>query len=242
MKCAQNILLTTSLLVLVTSMPSSAATRGCSFKKSVQLYGLAFDISSRPALGCAVQVVDISARRGGKTFSRLRTDVDYLAEKVWATDLTGDGKPELVIASRSAESEARGALDVYYLDGNAIRRATVPELSDSSGYRGGDRFHRDGRQIVRTIPVYIDGDTVNNPGGGNRTLRYVFSDGVLSVLAQSENQSADIQSLQLSANEKTIVKSASPKPVVKDITPMETVIEITADTPISTYKTMKFSK
>lgn len=124
MKSAMCIMAVT-LLWFALSMPAAAATRGCSFNKRVQRAGLVFDVVSRPAIGCAVQVIDVSVWRGGKIISRIRSDVDYLAENAWADDLDGDGQPELLIASRSVLNNTGGKLDVYRLDGNIIHRSAT---------------------------------------------------------------------------------------------------------------------
>lgn len=245
MKCKLNLLLTAALLVFAFPMPASAAIRGCSFKKSVQKSGLNFDITSRPAIGCAVQIIEISIGHGGKIFSRYRTDVDYLAENAWAADLNGDGKPELVVASRTVGNEARGALDVYQVDGKTVRRASLPELTDPSGYRGGDRFGLDGRQIVRTVPVYRDGDLAGEPTGGSRVLIYDFNAGRISFREQLDQQPEQFQALNRSAAGQTSVTSEAGKlhrPLIKEIAVTGTVIEIMADAPIGKFRTIKLEK
>lgn len=231
-----------SLLMFAISVPVSAATGGCLFKKSLQKSGVTFDVSSRPAIGCAVQVIHISVRRGGKNFSRLSADVDYQAEDAWAADLSGDGKPELVIASRSAGSEARGVLDVYSLEGNSIRRASVPQLHGQAGYRGGDRFRLDGRQIVRTVPVYHDGDAAGNPTGGSRTLKYEFSDWKISLLENNVTAAQALNDTDIGRAVAKTVPAGALKPVIRDITVTESSIEITGDVPLIKFKTMKLDK
>lgn len=168
------------LLFIFMSHSESAAAGNCSFSKSVQQKGTAFDIISRPANGCAVQIVTVTARRSGKKLATTKADVDYLARSAQLMDLTGAGSPQLTLISRTSDATATEALDVYWLDGNALRRATVPELDDKNGYKGGDRFHLEGRLIIRTIPVYLDGDPAGKPGGGTRTIKYVFRDGTLT--------------------------------------------------------------
>ena len=78
------------------------------------------------------------------------------------------------------------SLDVYWLDGTTLSRTTVPELVEKSRYKGGDRFRLEGRLIVRTIPVYRDGDPVGKPTGGTRTVKYDFKEGAFTLNVQSE--------------------------------------------------------
>lgn len=234
-------ILAATLLMTAISMPVSATTRSCTFKKQLRQAELAFDISSRPAAGCAVQVIDITLRRSGKFVSRYRADVDYLADKAWLADITGDGRPELVIASSSVDNEARGALDVYQIEKNSLRRTALPKLDDSGGYRGGDRFFLDDHQIVRTFPVYLAGDAANKPSGGSRTLKYDLSDGKLALRIKQENQTAVTEPDRGTAT----VREAQGKPagtVISKVAPEGEAIEISADTQVNGYKIMKLEK
>jgi len=230
-----------TLLMSTFSLPATAATRSCTFNKQLRQAELAFDISSRPAAGCAVQVIDVTLRRGGKFLSRIRADVDYLAEKAWLADLSGDGRPELVIASSSVDNQARGALDVYQIEKNSLRRASLPKPDDSGGYRGGDSFFLDDRQIVRTFPVYRDGDAVNKPSGGSQTLKYDFGDGKISLRVKQENQAPATEP----ASGTVAVQEAQGKPagmIISKVTHDGTAIEILADAPVNNFKIMKLEK
>lgn len=234
-----------AFLALAVSMPSSAVASVCSFKKTVHQSGTDFDITSRPAAGCAVQIVDISVRRGGKNFSRFRTDVDYLADQAWAADLDGDGRPELLLASKSTGSEAFGALDVYSLDGNKVRRTSMPQMHDPNGYRGGDRFRLDGRQIIRTVPFYKEGDALGSPSGGNRSFKYDFKDGKILFREQLDELTPVAKTPDEPTSLKPAVKSVpvrSADPGISAVVVTETGIEITSDNPIGKFKTMKLEK
>ena len=180
MKLIRYYFLVVIFLLMLMNHSESAAGSNCSYSKSVHLKGTTFDIISRPADGCAVQIVTVTARRSGKKTAVTKADVDYLARLAQAVDLTGDGLPELALISRAAGDTATEALDVYWLDGKSLRRSIVPELEDKNGYKGGDRFRIEGRQIVRTIPVYRDGDPAGKPTGGTRMLKYDFKDGALT--------------------------------------------------------------
>src|SRR6185369_2200165 len=140
MKGAMMIMLSAGMLMLSAAVPASAVAGGCSFKKTLQQSGYVFDISSRPADGCAVQIIEVVVRRGGKPFANFKTDVDYLAEAAWTADLNGDGKPELAVASRSVKDDGRGTFDVYWLAGNVFQRAALPKNEEGAGYRGQDTF------------------------------------------------------------------------------------------------------
>jgi hypothetical protein len=196
-------ILVVALFGLLQAAPVTAAQQSCSYKKRVLQDGTTFDVSSRPAAGCAIQIVTISAVRKGEKVALFKSDVDYLAHAAQAAYLTGDGKPELIVFSKTPGSSANETLDVYFMKEHAIRRASLPELGDRTGYRGGDNFQIDGRLIVRKVPVYSESDASNKPSGGFRTVKYELKDGRLEELpVQNEALPADIP----------VVKVEEPKP------------------------------
>lgn len=180
------VMLSAGMLMLLGSAPASAVDRGCSFKKTLRQGGYVFDVSSRPADGCAVQIIEVAVRRGDKPFASFKTDVDFLAGSAWTADLDGDGKPELAVASRSVKDNGRGTIDVYWLEGNLLQRAALPKHEEGAGYQGQDSFRLNGSKIVRSFPVYRDNDPDNRPSGGTRTLQYTFRDGRLELDGKSD--------------------------------------------------------
>ncbi len=187
MKLIRYYLFVAIFLLMLMNHSESAAGSNCSYSKSVQQKGTTFDIISRPADGCAVQIVTVTVRRGGKKIAVMKADVDYLARSAQAVDLSGDGHPALALISQTTGETITEALDVYWLDGKTLRRSTVPTLEDKNGYKGGDRFQLEGRQFIRTIPVYRDEDPAGKPTGGTRSLKYDFKDGALTPSVQTEN-------------------------------------------------------
>jgi hypothetical protein len=215
------------LLLIVTTMPA-LATGNCSYAKSVQQKGTVFDISSRPVAGCAVQIISVAVRRGGKKIAAMKADVDYLAQSARAIDLNGDGSPELAIISRTTGGTITESLDVYWLDGTALRRTAMPELEDKSGYRGGDRFSLEDRLIVRTVPVYRDADPAEKPTGGARTLKYDFKDGAATLYVRTENTTSD-------SGAPPQAETKSPAPAAKETAaPVTQEIPATPITPAAT--------
>lgn len=235
-------------LLTAMNQPVSAADGNCSYSKSVQKQGITFDVSSRPVSGCAVQIVTVGVRRGGRKIAGMKADVDYLARSVQAVDLTGDGTPELAVFSRATGGTATEALDIYRLDGAALRRLTVPELDEKSGYRGGDRFRLEDRRIVRTIPVYRDSDPAGKPTGGTRTLKYLFREGAILLYVRTESAANSSDKISLPgaphSAQKPPVESIPAVPAaaglaVTGITAVESGIEIRADGPVGKYTIMK---
>lgn len=240
-----------TLLSIVPANSVSAVDRGCAFKKTVRQSGITFDISSRPAAGCAVQIVTISAIQGGKAVAVIKADVDYLARSAQAADLTEDGKPELIIFSKTAGSFPTETLDVYYFEGKNLRRAAMPELGNKNGYKGGDRFHLEGRQIIRTIPINQSNDPAEKPSEAIRTIKYDFNDGKILL-----NNLTDNPVIATPPPEKTVFTPVLTKlgtgrapaaatasiPEIIEIRMTETGIEIMADRPIEKFKTMRLDK
>lgn len=239
-------------LIVMSSRTVSAAGTTCSFSRSVQKQGVTFDITSRPASGCAVQIITVGARKGGKKLVGVKADVDYQVQSAKPVDLTGDGVPELLVTSRTTGGIVSEALDVYMLDGTSLRRTIVPELDDKSGYRGGDRFHFEERLIVRTIPVYRDGDLDAKPTGGTRSLKYDFRDGAFALYVQTENASnipavfaaqnaTDSAPVPVSPPEAKPAAAATGHAVI-EVVAGDVGIEIKTDGAVPKYRTVRLDK
>lgn len=235
-------------LLMATSQQVTADNGDCSYAKSVRMGKTSFDIRSLPASGCAVQIISVAVRRGGKKISGMKADVDYLVRSAKAVDLTGDGTPELAVFSRTTEGVVSESLDVYWMDGTTLRRATVPELDDKTGYKGGDRFNLNGRLIVRTMPVYRVGDPEGKATGGTRSLKYEFKRGELTPYVQEVKAAPPSDGAKVAA----AAPPVQPLPVEKDpavpaaavyavtgVTAVGAGIEIGGDGPIAKYKVMK---
>ncbi len=234
-------------LLMIMNPLVAAAGSNCSYSASVKQSGMTFAISSRPANGCAVQIITVIVHRGGKKISGVKADVDYLAQSARSIDLTGDGMQELAVFSRTIGEIVTEVLDVYWLDGTTLRRSTVPDLDEKSGYKGGDRFLLEGRLIVRSFPVYGDGDTAGKPTGGTRSLKYEFKKGEFTPSAQTEKGAdSTMQSAPLSASAPSVeVKpavSAVAGAAITGITVSEAGIEIRVNRAEVKYKTIRLNK
>lgn len=235
-------------LLMVMSQPAAAAGSKCTYSKSVQQGGETFDIISRPANGCDVQIVTVTARRGGKMIARMKADVDYLTHSVKAVDLTGDGTPELAVISRAAGDRSTDMLDVYLLGGTSFRRLMAPKLDDITGYKGGDRFQFKDGKIVRSFPVYRDGDPAGKPTGGNVTLKYELKGGSFSLSEQGEKnedqpavQSAPEPAKEVPVETKPEIPAVAAL-AITEIRAVESGIEIKANGALEKYKTILLDK
>lgn len=237
-------------LLLVLCQAALAAEPTCSYSKIVQRGGLVFDVRSRPAGGCGVQIVTVTAMRAGKKVAAMKTDADQVPKSAKAVDLDGDGTPELVLTSLVPGGMAMESLDIYRLDGATLQHSTIPELEDKSGYRGGDRFKIEGHLIVRTFPVYLDGDQDGKPTGGSRSLKYGYKEGALTLSAMTEKSEAPPSSASQNVPDPVKEVSAPPEPVVSataaltitEIIATEAGIAILSNSAITKYKTMRLKK
>ena len=238
------------LLVVLMSQPAAAAATKNSYSKSVQKKGITFETVSRPAGGCDVQIVTVTVRRGGKKVAALKSDVDYRAQSIQAADLTGGITPELAVISRMGGSLATEALDVYWLDGTSLSRATMPEPDEKVGYKGGDRFRLEDRLIVRTIPVYRDGDLDGKPTGGTRSLKYEFRDGVFKLYVLTEQPAEPPRNEASREAPLTVSQVPGVKPAavsssgraVTGVSAVDSGIEIKTDGAVAKFRVVRLDK
>ena len=97
----------------------------------------------------------------------------------WVADLDADGKPEVVIISRSFGTGSYGEARVVTMEGSSLIAVVVPKLSGehARGYEGHDEYRKDGQgRIIRTFPIYADNDPNFRPSGGIRKILYEFRD------------------------------------------------------------------
>ncbi len=242
-------------LMLAAVPQAHASGHGCSFKETLRQSGYQFDVSSRPAAGCAVQVIEVAVRQGGKTLAKLKSDVDFLAETAWATDLDGDSRPELAVASRSVRSGGQGTFDVYWFEGNSLRRATLPVNEEGPGYRGHDKFLVAGHKIERTFPVYRDGDPDGRPSNGSRSILYQYragrivniksdesADMAAPALAPAARESAEASATTSQTEERPTAMAATARPIIQGITSGQAYIDIRANGRITEYKLLTLAR
>lgn len=166
----------------VASVAAAAGENGCGFRKKVGNQKLSYSVVSSKANGCGVQIVAVNAVRNGTAVAQLRSDVDYVAHTALTGDLDDDGLAELVLVSREWGKENDENVDLYCLDGSRLVRSSLPKLSGLDGYRGGDSLWIDGKQLVRSFPLYEQGDQPN----GTRVLKYEMVNHQLQLYVQND--------------------------------------------------------
>lgn len=92
-------------------------------------------------------------------------------------DLEGNGFDEVYIFTTAAGSGSYGqAYCIISLNDTALTDVSIPEPEPNDetfkGYNGHDIYLIRDNQIVRTFPVYNEGDSNASPTGGTQTIRY----------------------------------------------------------------------
>ena len=161
-------------LVFSLSAPLYSAENGCSFSSMVTADEYSYRVSSNPVDNCSKQLLSISVLKNAYPFTQFVNPAGFVAENAWAEDIDDDGRFELLIVSHKADAPEVKTLDIFSVDGNTLKQARLPEMTDKSGYRGGDRFSREGERIVRSHPVYLPKDVDGKPTGGEKRILYQY--------------------------------------------------------------------
>jgi hypothetical protein len=106
--------------------------------------------------------------------SIIETDVKGQVRNMMIADLDGNGKPELYFYMLSEGTGRFGKIYAYDLTGKVARISTnAIDTMERAGYRGQDSFYIKGKSLVRTFPMYREGDpdvlTSNNT---RKTIEY----------------------------------------------------------------------
>jgi hypothetical protein len=96
---------------------------------------------------------------------------------IFLSDLDGNGFDEIYIIITSAGSGSYGTVLGFASNKDkSLSMINFPEIREGDnnfkGYMGHDNFKIEGRKLVRIFPIYNQGDTNQNPTGGNRKLIY----------------------------------------------------------------------
>lgn len=188
-----------SSMILLFSLSSQlfASESSCSFNSMVTADEYSYRISSNQVDTCKKQILSISVLKNAYPFTQFVNPVDVIAENAWAEDIDDDGRFELLVVSRSVDMPDVKTLDIYSVDGNALKQVRLPELADKSDYRGRDSFFREGERIVRSYPAYLPKDADGKPSGGEKKILYQYRNRQLLLAAsvsQSKPQSAPVSS------------------------------------------------
>jgi hypothetical protein len=194
-----------------------------------------YRISSNPVDTCNKQLLSISVLKNAYPFTQFVNPADFVAENAWAEDIDDDGRFELLVISHKADAPAVKTLDIFSVDGNILKQARLPEMTDKSDYRGGDRFFREGGRFVRSYPVYLPKDADGKPSGGEKKIQYQYRNREL-LLAVATPQ-PKVQSVTGKAD---ALKKGEPLKIIS-IQTKQDYIEIKTTASTDKYKVFRIS-
>lgn len=223
------------LCLLSVSAPLYSAENSCSFTSNLSTEGLFFSVTSVPQSSCNEQLLTVVVKKGAEQLASLTSNTDNLPEKAWLEDVDDDGRQELLVISRRSANPKMKTLDVFSLEGSLLQQATIPDLTDRSGYRGGDIFSFEGNRIARSFPLYRSKDSDDKPTGGDKRIFYQFRN---HELLQAVSPPVAIKAPQEPA--RSLSKSTEPVRIVA-IVPKADYIEITTSSPTENYKFFRIS-
>ncbi len=147
-------------LVLPLSFDRKLNRDGFSFKVSWPAEGKGGGVEITPS-GLSQDNSSVSCRISGAVVNAVVDDLD------------GDHSPEVYVFTKSADG--KGDVVAFSVDhGRSLVPVVMatPEEDGVKGYRGGDDFRFAENRLVRTFPVYKEGDADGAPSGGLRQVTY----------------------------------------------------------------------
>ena len=91
--------------------------------------------------------------------SIIEQDVKGQVKDMMIADLDGNGKPELYFYMLSEGTGKYGKIYAYDLTGKVARiRTNALDTMERASYRGQDSFYIKGKSLIRTFPMYREGD------------------------------------------------------------------------------------
>jgi hypothetical protein len=158
---------------------AQAAAPG-SFNRTLARDGVTFVVSCANDTSLPVLRIAVSGMTRGTAAITRQAEGAVIGAEV--ADLNGDRSPEVYVYVQSAGSGSYGTVVAYSADARtSLSEVFLPSIAVNSraakGYRGHDRFRIDGRTLVRSFPIYRDGDTNVNPRGGTRQIVYELAGG-----------------------------------------------------------------
>ena len=138
--------------------------------------GKSIIISQTHPAGQSLSTIEISTKDFEHNYSEIYKDRNPVAE-VFVADLDGNGFDEIYIITISAGSGSYGAVFGFASNKDkSLSMINFPEIQKGNenfkGYMGHDTFKIEDQKLLRTFPIYNEGDTNKHPTGGTRKLVY----------------------------------------------------------------------
>ncbi|SMC00311.1 hypothetical protein SAMN00120144_1925 [Hymenobacter roseosalivarius DSM 11622] len=163
--------------------PSAEATVPISFQKEVAQNDYRFSVQTTGT--GTKRILSLRAAKDNRELYTTSIPIEGEVSDAVATNLNDDKYPELFIFVAGAGSGSYGRLVGYEFINQGHRPLTLPELSGpaAAGYMGQDAFRVEGRQLLRSFPVYRPDDPNSTPSGGIRTVTYTMEPGMVLAVA-----------------------------------------------------------
>ena len=171
------VLASTALALALGSSPAGALE---AYDQALTLQGVTFRVQCDNAASLNTLVLTPSGLEIDNP--PITVTVDGVVTGAEVADLNADGSPEVYVYVTSAGSGAYASLAAWSANRKkSLSVITLPELAEDpvhgKGYMGHDTFVVAGQYLVRSFPVYKEGDSNAAPSGGTRQLHYRLEPG-----------------------------------------------------------------
>lgn len=124
----------------------------------------------------------LRAEKSGRDLTTNTQVINGAVTDAVVTNLNDDKFPELLLFVSDAGSGSYGQVIGYEFQNQGRRPLSMPELSPAAakGYQGNDAFRVEGRELLRSFPLYKPEDANCCPSGGIRTVRYTLPNASLA--------------------------------------------------------------
>lgn len=155
------------------------------------LLGVTFRVDSPN--DSSLNQVTVHASTSEGSLGQMQAEADGTVTAVEVDDLNADGFPEVYIFVTSAGSGSYGSIIAYASNRNeSLSEIYLPPIDDSpeisQGYMGHDTFSLGDGVLVRSFPVYRDGDNNADPGDGIRQIDYTLEAGEAGWVLRREKR------------------------------------------------------
>lgn len=118
--------------------------------------------------------LSVRAEQDGQELTTAQDSILGEVKDAQLVKLTSGPGHELLVFVEGAGSGSYGEVRGYWFGGKDWERMSLPKLSGTAarGYQGQDKFRLQGKELVRSFPIYQETDPNCCPSGGTRTIRY----------------------------------------------------------------------
>jgi len=177
--------LSLSLFLVVAMLVSTVGFISCAYTNNTSPHapkeyktktGKTIIISETHPVGQSLSTIKITTKDFEHNYPEIYQDRDPISD-VFIADLDGNGFDEIYIITISAGSGSHGTVLGFASNKDkSLSMINFPEIQKGDenfeGYMGHDTFKIEDQKLVRTFPIYNQGDTNQNPTGGTRKLVY----------------------------------------------------------------------